>query len=187
MSRGLKVARVTNVVIGLIRSLNNNRIKFAEIGLHKAKSANMILSNCGELIEEYIGVDPYQVFEGSLAKTEEIGTRTYIDNLIRMKQYPQFKIIREKSVPAARVFPDKYFDFIYIDAAHNYKNVFSDITAWKSKLKDTGILAGHDYSRKHMGVVQAVHEIFGKDCERGSGTLFIVRYKDGKIVYGDKR
>jgi len=184
---GLKVARVTNTVINLLRSMDNASIKFAEIGLHRAKSANMILNNCGELIEEYVGVDPYQVFEGSLAKTEEIATKTYIDNLIRMKKYPQFKIVREKSISAARVFPDKYFDFIYIDAAHDYPNVFNDITAWKPKLKDTGILAGHDYSRKHPGVVQAIHEIFGEQCERGSGTLFIVRFKDKERVYGDKR
>jgi len=178
---GKKIPRDANSVSNLLKSMNNKQIKLVEVGLHTAKSAKIILNFCNDIIEEYIGIDPYIIFDGSLTKTEEGGTETYINNLIKMRKYPQFKIIREKSIAASKVFPDKYFDFIYIDACHDYDNVYADIMAWKPKLKDTGIFAGHDYSRLHPGVVQAIHEIFGKDCERGAGTLFIVRYKDGLL------
>ena len=184
----IKIPRVTNTIIGLIKSFGKDDLRFAEVGVHKAKSANFILQNCGDLISEYIGIDPY-IADGHYSRTEESSTGKYIGVLIRMREYKQFKLIREKSNFAAQVFPDNHFDFIYIDGDHEYESVYTDIKLYLPKLKATGIFAGHDYSRtsKKPGVIKAVHEIFGEDCERGSGTLFIVRFKDGKIIYGDKR
>lgn len=58
-------------------------------------------------------------------------------------------------------FPDKYFDFVYIDADHSYQSVKNDILAWSSKVKDGGILAGHDYIMN--SVKQALEEVRGED------------------------
>lgn len=80
--------------------------------------------------------------------------------------------LRMTSVGAAAVFPNKFFDFIYIDAAHDYDNVKADIQAWMPKLKDRGIIAGHDID--HHGVRKAVQEYFklGDFCEtRDTETL----------------
>eukprot|EP00758_Cryptobia_borreli_P017336 Tbor_TRINITY_DN6182_c4_g1::TRINITY_DN6182_c4_g1_i11::g.22020::m.22020 len=38
-----------------------------------------------------------------------------------------------------------YFDYIYVDARHDYKGVLDDISQWWPKLKKGGIMAGHDY------------------------------------------
>ena len=57
-------------------------------------------------------------------------------------------------------YPDNYFDFIFIDGGHDYSNVNSDIQSWLPKLKDTGIIAGHDYQPSFPGVVKAVNENF---------------------------
>jgi hypothetical protein len=57
--------------------------------------------------------------------------------------------------------PEKYFDFIYIDANHSYDFVKEDILGWYPKLKVNGILSGHDYlvGRKGRdGVKRAVDE-----------------------------
>jgi hypothetical protein len=59
--------------------------------------------------------------------------------------YDKAVIIKELSVEAAKLFPDQFFDFIYIDAAHDVDNVFKDLTAWYPKIKTGGIFAGHDY------------------------------------------
>ena len=54
-------------------------------------------------------------------------------------------------------------DFVYIDGNHQYDYVINDIKLSLKKLKKNGIISGHDYGSKiHMGVTQAVQEIFTK-------------------------
>jgi predicted O-methyltransferase YrrM len=57
----------------------------------------------------------------------------------------KINVLRNFSVQAARNFPDNFFDFIFIDAAHDYMSVKQDIITWLPKLKPEGIIAGHDY------------------------------------------
>eukprot|EP00992_Anisonema_acinus_P003829 TRINITY_DN14181_c0_g1_i1.p1 TRINITY_DN14181_c0_g1~~TRINITY_DN14181_c0_g1_i1.p1 ORF type:complete len:289 (-),score=64.61 TRINITY_DN14181_c0_g1_i1:79-894(-) len=54
------------------------------------------------------------------------------------------KMIRSFSVPAAKRFPDGFFDFVFIDALHTYEASSQDIAAWYPKVKDGGILFGDD-------------------------------------------
>ena len=65
-----------------------------------------------------------------------------------MSQYgilPNVRVVREFSLEAANMFPDEYFDYVYLDAAHTYEEVLLDCEAWYPKVKKMGILAGHDY------------------------------------------
>jgi predicted TIM-barrel fold metal-dependent hydrolase len=45
----------------------------------------------------------------------------------------------------AALYPDRFFDYVWIDAAHDYENVKRDIESWYPKLKSGGVLFGHDY------------------------------------------
>jgi predicted O-methyltransferase YrrM len=62
------------------------------------------------------------------------------------------------SIEAAKTFLDGSLDFAYIDAAHEYDAVYADIRAWWPKIKQGGVMAGHDYSRRGPGVIKAVDE-----------------------------
>ena len=77
-------------------------------------------------------------------------------------QFPNIKIIRNLSTEAAKQFPDGYFDYVYIDADHSYEAVRDDIKAWYPKVKQFGVLGGHDYIRNSdkifEGVNRAVNE-----------------------------
>jgi hypothetical protein len=42
-------------------------------------------------------------------------------------------------------FPDDYFDYVYLDAAHDYQSVRKDIDALKTKVKDGGYIQFNDY------------------------------------------
>lgn len=66
-------------------------------------------------------------------------------------------IIRELTSDAARMFPDSFFDFVYIDATHSYEAVDNDIKLWRGKIKPDGFLCGHDYCAGWESVIEAVN------------------------------
>jgi hypothetical protein len=89
------------------------------------------------------------------------------------------KVMKERSVDAAEYFTDGYFDFVYIDADHSYESVLTDIRAWLPKVRDGGMIAGHDYVESQPGVKKAVHECFGtlKDTDGIDGNRNLSWYK----------
>jgi predicted O-methyltransferase YrrM len=54
-------------------------------------------------------------------------------------------IIRSSTVDFLKSIEDNYIDAIYVDADHSYNAVLNDLTLSFNKLKNGGILAGHDY------------------------------------------
>eukprot|EP00581_Thalassiosira_minuscula_P002097 CAMPEP_0183737282 /NCGR_PEP_ID=MMETSP0737-20130205/51501_1 /TAXON_ID=385413 /ORGANISM="Thalassiosira miniscula, Strain CCMP1093" /LENGTH=280 /DNA_ID=CAMNT_0025971517 /DNA_START=157 /DNA_END=996 /DNA_ORIENTATION=- len=57
----------------------------------------------------------------------------------------KYKLHRNFSVPAAQLFEDEYFDYIYIDALHTYEAAYNDMVAYWPKLKHGGLFAGDDF------------------------------------------
>ena len=43
------------------------------------------------------------------------------------------------------------FDFVYVDARHDYKGVMLDLHDWWPLVSEGGIMAGHDYVFQHEG------------------------------------
>ena len=43
------------------------------------------------------------------------------------------------------------FDFVYVDARHDYKGILLDLTEWWPLLRKGGIMAGHDYVTQFEG------------------------------------
>ncbi len=84
----------------------------------------------------------------------------FLRNMIYCNCIENIIPIRMSSLDSADMFPDKYFDFIFLDGDHSYSMVKQDIISWGPKLKDNGILSGHDY---HSSAVEkAVSEIINK-------------------------
>ena len=73
--------------------------------------------------------------------------------------------VREMSVDAAKKYKDGSLDFVFIDADHEREPCREDIIAWMPKVKNGGILAGHDYGWC-QGVRDAVHDVFGEGADR---------------------
>lgn len=61
---------------------------------------------------------------------------------------------------AALVFRPEYFDVVFLDADHSYKQVLADIENWSPLLKMGGTICGHDYADHCPGVRQAVEEAY---------------------------
>ena len=117
----------------LLNEIPEGKIKGVEIGTAAGKNAIRMLDYCDRL--ELVCVD--------------------IDKPIAMSVIiniygERVRFIKEFSVKAAEDFPDGYFDYVYIDGAHDAENVFQDIKAWYPKLRMGGILAGHDWWLKSV-------------------------------------
>ena len=53
---------------------------------------------------------------------------------------------RGKSLDALEFVEDGFCDLVYIDGDHRYEGVLADLKGWRKKLKEGGIMAGHDWS-----------------------------------------
>ena len=77
-------------------------------------------------------------------------------------------LMKGKSPDILNEFDDGFFDWVYIDADHRYKEVMEDLKICRKKVKTNGIILGHDYVldtslvRFPTGVAQAVHEFCKK-------------------------
>jgi predicted O-methyltransferase YrrM len=82
-----------------------------------------------------------------------------------MKRFDLMKYvipIRGESGIVSNRYEDNCLDFVFLDGNHSYNFVKNDIKAWLPKVKESGILAGHDYGRPTNGVKKAVDEAFDK-------------------------
>lgn len=59
---------------------------------------------------------------------------------------------RAFSHEAAAQFADSYFDWIYIDASHEYEDVKRDLHDYLPKVRSGGLISGDDYGRRGRGV-----------------------------------
>ncbi|KKM15108.1 hypothetical protein LCGC14_1699400, partial [marine sediment metagenome] len=79
------------------------------------------------------------------------------------------KIIRGTSEKELKKFENGYFDWVYIDTSHSYKQIVKELELCRLKVKDGGIIAGHDYCQGNInialayGVVQAVNQFCVKN------------------------
>lgn len=72
-------------------------------------------------------------------------------------------ILREDGAKAAQYFDDNIVSYVFIDGEHTTEQVCKEIEAWKPKLTEKGILAGHDYQLTE--VRQALEKIFPNGVE----------------------
>lgn len=74
----------------------------------------------------------------------------------RLAKY-QVSFVQRFSMDAVKDIPDAYLDFVYIDCNHKFDYVMEDIIHWSRKVRNGGIVSGHDYwNIKDFGVVPAV-------------------------------
>jgi predicted O-methyltransferase YrrM len=89
---------------------------------------------------------------------------------------------RGKSLDALEFVPDGSCDLVYIDGDHKYEGVLADLKGWRNKLKDGGIMSGHDWSWE--SVKKALKEEIGdKDYTLFNGDSWAIKLsKDMDVV-----
>ncbi len=142
----------------------------AEIGVKQGRYSDELLRNWrgSELvsIDPWLSADPEDYVDRSNVSQDRFN-EFYEETRERLADYGSRSTIwRMTSVEAATKVPDHSFDFVYIDARHDYESVKEDLEAWCSKVRPGGILAGHDYvdgdlPEGEFYVKSAVDEYFG--------------------------
>ena len=139
----------------LARLINkNNLTSYAEIGVWKGETTKYILEHCKGLEKVYC-VDSYTNNNDLFDEDKIAEARTSVYPLFK---HPKVTFIEEPSAEASKEIKDKSLDLIFIDADHSYKDCKQDILCWYPKLKEGGILCGHDYAIEYMGVINSVSE-----------------------------
>ena len=88
----------------------------------------------------------------------------------RFKNDTRIKIFHSTFETAAMYFPDKYFDFIYIDGyAHTGQDNGTTLELWWPKVKEGGFFGGHDYHPQFQQTVNVVN----KFCETHIKSMYL--------------
>lgn len=158
------------ILLEIINKKFPHPLSIAEIGVFEGKTAGVLLKGLEGEINRYVMVDPFKTYnsyndeskdirasEKKLIAAEKILTKNILNN------YGNSELIKEFSIYGAKLFPDDYFDVVFIDANHTYSYVKQDIENWLPKVKKGGLLFGHDYGYPGLnGVKKAVDETFEK-------------------------
>ena len=147
-----------NSVLGLIELCfdayhhNPNPQTWVEIGCFLGESTTIFSGF--PFVKRIYSVDPFEqphptVLEHAVERVNRIKKAT----LIKKTSYMYSKTVYDKTI-----------DVVYIDGSHQFESVKEDLNIWNSKLKNNGLLCGHDYSKntKWDGVVKAVDEFMSE-------------------------
>jgi hypothetical protein len=127
-------------------------LRVAEIGVLNGDNALNLLSMN---LDRIFLIDPYAEYDRRAQEELDAAMLLALTRIVSHPMSRKASFVRMKSVEASALFPDGYFDYVYIDGDHSLKAVLDDLAAWWPKVKPGGAFAGHDYSSS-IGVMRAV-------------------------------
>jgi hypothetical protein len=150
--------------VGLLDLLPNTELVGCEIGLAHGFNAVYFLDALPNLKKLY-AIDPFLIYDQDGKKQGAPGiflSQNNADNIKHMfvKNVQPYgnrvEFIESASKDAVTLIADNSLDYIFIDGEHSYEAVAADLKNYHSKVKNGGIISGHDFS--WPGVQQAVFE-----------------------------
>lgn len=124
----------------------------AEVGVQKGDFAKEVYK-CNP--KELYLIDCWSHQDENIYKNDgcNVDNKRQEENYIMVKnmfkQFSNVFIIKEYSDQAAKKIENSFFDFVYIDANHNFEYIYRDIELYYDKVKFGGWLCGHDRSWNH--------------------------------------
>lgn len=173
----------------LVRMVLREKIMIVEVGSWKGFTTSVLAKSVADYHGSVFAVDHWRGTEDTwnydIAKTYDIYS-VFRRNMVSLGLWDTVHPLVMDSQTASQIFADGMLDFVFIDADHRHDYIKKDILSWLPKLRNGGILYGHDcegyYSeypeevrkmidehlgddyvpalRCHPGVVKAVHDCF---------------------------
>jgi len=135
----------------------------AEIGVYRGDNAKNMLEALDikklYLIDPYSGETNYTGVQGNGSDREK-AQATFAYAQKNLREYEDKIVwINQKSEDAVSLIKED-LSFCYIDGCHEYDFVKKDVELYFPKVKDGGLVAGHDYDNPNVS--RAVNELFQK-------------------------
>lgn len=133
-----------------------------ELGVQRGLFAEKLLSKW-KSAKLYVLVDLWQNQENYLDGSNVMNDQHNDFKMEALNRTDKFRgrgtdirVCQDYTTVCADTFTGKgHFDFIYVDARHDYKGVVQDLQSWWPLLKAGGIMAGHDYVTNDDGPRQS--------------------------------
>ncbi len=168
----------------------------AEIGVAQGDFAAVLLERCAP--EKLHLIDPWGGYESAGNDLKRAGfLAAAVDERRRGATFPPHRTTGEDdrkyqaakdrfngdarvqfhrtfSYRAAAALPDRHFDFVYLDGDHTYEYVLRDLLDYAAKIKDDGLILGHDYfedafaAKENYAVIGAVNAFLAR-----TGFIFV--------------
>ena len=117
-----------------------------ELGVAQGFYSKIILDKNPQLKRLFL-VDIWKVYPGYDCYGHKI--KAY-EKICKRRLFPykeKIRYIKKMSMDAVKKFPDGSLDFIFIDAAHDFRHIAEDIAEWTPKVRVGGLVFGHDFKR----------------------------------------
>ena len=155
----------------------NKPLKIVEVGVETGAYLDIYYPQLESITEKFYLIDMWQ-YEGNEDFVDKYSGGNYNNELEkgydRVKRLygdnPKVQMCKGSSEDWAEKFEDGFFDYLYLDADHSKKSVLADLKSWYPKVKNGGIIAGHDVYcdqnnafREHFDVEGALAEFFSEE------------------------
>ncbi len=154
----------------VIQMVRKEKMTVVEVGSWKGFSTSVLAKMVADYHGSVYAVDHWMGNEGTwneeIAKTQDVYS-IFKRNIIVLGLWDTVHPLVMDSLTACEIIADGILDLVFIDADHRYENFKKDISCWLPKLREGGILCGHDcegyYSEYPAAVRKVIDEHLGDD------------------------
>lgn len=136
-----------NALEKLVQMVLRENIMIVEVGSWKGYSTSVLAKSVADYHGSVFAIDHWlggeETTKHDYAKKVDVYS-IFKHNMIVLGVWDIVHPLVMDSLTASQIFADGILDLIFIDADHRYEPFKKDVSAWLPKLRDGGILCGHD-------------------------------------------
>jgi len=110
------------------------------------------------LVDIWQYLDDYEDVTNAQSPEQIARFRRTIENV--SPHWHRVRLIQERSENAATMISDGSLDWVYLDANHEYSHILQDLKIWSPKVREGGLIAGHDFLDEEL-LINGVRTVFG--------------------------
>jgi len=141
----------------------------AEVGTEHGGSALLFGAVCRERGARFLSIDG---FSGNPFTCGPFSEEFFNQTRDRLRGLP-ISFLPMPSDVALEFIADRSLVLCYVDGGHKHPVVDEDLAGYAAKVMNGGVLCGHDYSRNHVPVMQAVDLAFGEKAQKANEVWYV--------------